>query len=363
MIIGYGGTPRSGKTYSAVKDWYLPAIKAGINGNPRPIYTNISGIKDEACIKATSELTGASVEQINQQVNYVDESWFLNVSTKCTEGALIIADEAHIFWCSREWKSFTDTARNWFAESGKIYVDIVWISQTQSSIEKWITGRTELIHHAMNLALIGMPKRFVLRTRNGESSQILSKKFVKIERSVYNCYASYTGSNPYDTPKREKSRFFSWKLALGIIAFFLLLSFSLRPHDLPDDAVNSSNPIEETLNTHPEARIIHGTSLDTLDVIGGILDKYKAVYEGYMQYGNKFVGSVSFYENDQLFTRLSFLDLKVLGVGYSLPFSRSHFLTLNYKGKSFYAFTREVALAPELSNAPPPPPTSAEGGF
>ena len=343
MLVGYGGTPRSGKTYSAIKDWYLPTIIAGVGkDNFRPIYTNIDGLLDESCLFATAEYTGASVQQIVEQVHIVNESWFLNIAQNCPDGALVLADEAHIYWCSREWKSFTDESRNWFAESGRKNVDIVWISQTQSSIEKWITGRTEYIHNALNLAMIGMPKRFVLRTRTGDSKTVLSSTHVKIEEKVYKCYKSFSNSNPYATPKKVKTSLFSKSFILFILLIFGLVAVWFGSNDKKIENVSSTLPTH--IPTHHNVEDINNfptqnESIKSSDsYILGLLNS-TIIYEGFAQIKNDFIGYVSFVKDDTI-VRLSFLDLQFLGIDYMVPSLFSHYIKLSYEGSDYLGFTQ-----------------------
>lgn len=241
MLIGYTGTPRSGKTYSAIKSWYLETLIDNVGkAEPRHIYTNINGLLDESCLFATAEYTGLSIKQICEQVHIVNNAWFLNIWDEFQENSLIIADEAHKFWCSREWKSFPEQGRDFIAESGQYGVDIVWISQTAGSVEKWITSRTEFIYSALNLGLLGFSKRFVLRTRDGLSMYSnLKPTYHKIEQNVFNCYKSYQ-VEPKNM-KLKSASMFGLPMKFAFLFVFVFFSYNIYNIFSDDETIQKAS--------------------------------------------------------------------------------------------------------------------------
>lgn len=69
VLVGLCGPMGSGKSYEAMAEHVLPALKKG-----QKVATNIKGIKEEKKLKWTAELTGRSVEELKELIVEVPET-------------------------------------------------------------------------------------------------------------------------------------------------------------------------------------------------------------------------------------------------------------------------------------------------
>ena len=194
MLVGYEGSLGSGKSYTVIRDVFLKMLKnASKDYNElRHVYTNIDGIDSDSCIEAQSLYSGLSISDIKSILHVVPDAWFQNISENCPDGALVIVDEAHRVWCSREWKNFPEASRNFIAESRHHSVDIVYISQKVNSVDSWIVQRTEIVYSALKLSSLGMSNKYALRQRTGESKKNNLKPSIHTyNKKVFACYKSF----------------------------------------------------------------------------------------------------------------------------------------------------------------------------
>lgn len=226
MIKIYAGNIRGGKTYHCMASDYLPTIKRNVNAkNPRHIYTNIKGVLEDDQLMATAAFCGCSCAEVAEWVHVVPNVWFLNVWDHGLENALLIIDEAHNVWCSREWKSFTAEGREWIAESGQYLVDIVCISQTSSSIEKWVKDRAEVIYTVRKLSILGLPKYYSVSGRTTfATTNDLKTTWHKYNPAVYACYKSFQ-ADPSQYAAADSSSIFGGLFKFGFATVAILFCY------------------------------------------------------------------------------------------------------------------------------------------
>lgn len=116
MLEGAVGMPGAGKTYYGVRRG-LRAIKQG-----RPVFANF-------------DLLGSKEITLKDLIEH-----------KILPNALVIWDEAHLDFSSRNWKEFGDDLTRFFSQTRKIEITLLWICQDVSTIDKIIRDRTHLIH-------------------------------------------------------------------------------------------------------------------------------------------------------------------------------------------------------------------------
>lgn len=93
MIVYHEGLPRSGKSYAAMKDWIIPALKKG-----RPVFAYIEGLNHEK-IAQLAEISLETCEQLLHQLTKEQvPEWHKLVVNDC----LVILDEIQDFYPSRK---------------------------------------------------------------------------------------------------------------------------------------------------------------------------------------------------------------------------------------------------------------------
>ena len=102
MIIGFAGTPGSGKTYEAVKK-ILDNLRMG-----RVVYTNIDGIFDPECqemIKVVCGLSDLALVRLLRPIVSPDEKDpIFNFWMHIEPGCLVVLDEIHKWFSNRDWQ-------------------------------------------------------------------------------------------------------------------------------------------------------------------------------------------------------------------------------------------------------------------
>ena len=191
-IDAYTGLPRSGKSYSVVKNVILPSLREG-----RHVYTNIP-------------LTEKLKDEFPGQVHQLDAKWFSdpNLVDTFPNGAVVILDE---LW--RRWPSglkannvnFKD--KEFLAEHGHLVDEngnttrVVLVSQDLSQIAAFARDLVSVTYRSTKLDAVGAESRFRVDIYQGAvtgqrppKSQLLRSTYDKYESQFYDYYKSSTKS-------------------------------------------------------------------------------------------------------------------------------------------------------------------------
>lgn len=271
MIVILEGIPGSGKSYSAVKDFVVPAIKAG-----RKIYTNIDGL-DAGAIAIYLKL---EEDYVTNLIHYVseDQSDFWSVDIlDVDEDSLLLIDEAHTFYCSRDFSKFSAEVRDFYAMHRHHGLDIVLMSQTAESIDKWIRVRAEKFIRYKKMTIINMPSRYMTITINPTDGSVLSRKMQKYESWVFNLYTSFTPSSTLKAFEGSKTTGPIKKMItyVSLLVFF----FGVGIYVLSDTASKVSNATSHTRN-------LTMNNVDTLDYTSKIDSPSSSRKPSYQNYSS-----------------------------------------------------------------------------
>lgn len=191
-IDAYTGRPRSGKSYSVVKNVILPSLREG-----RHVYTNIP----------CTELLHSEFEG---QIHQLDKDWYTDPALfdKIPAGAVCILDE---LW--RRWPSgmksnmvpFKD--KEFLAEHGHNVDEfgnttrVVLVSQDLSQIAAFARDLVDKTYRTTKLDAVGQEGRFRVDVYEGAvtgqkppKSQQIRQLFDKYEPEIYRYYKSSTKS-------------------------------------------------------------------------------------------------------------------------------------------------------------------------
>lgn len=191
-IDAYTGLPRSGKSYSVVKNVILPSLREG-----RHVHTNIP-------------LTDALKDEFQGQVHQLAADWFKDPDLCDTfpPGAVVILDE---LW--RRWPSGMKTNavnfkdKEFLAEHGHNVDEfgnttrVVLVSQDLSQIAAFARELVSVTYRSTKLDAVGADKRFRVDIYQGAvtgqrppKSQLTRSVFDKYEDEYYRYYKSSTKS-------------------------------------------------------------------------------------------------------------------------------------------------------------------------
>lgn len=191
-IDAYTGLPRSGKSYSVVKNVILPSLREG-----RHIYTNIP-------------LTDALKDEFAGQVHQLAADWFKDpdLCDSFPPGAVVILDELWRRWPSgmkTNMVNFKD--KEFLAEHGHNVDEfgnttrVVLVSQDLSQIAAFARELVSVTYRSTKLDAVGADKRFRVDIYQGAvtgqkppKSQFVRSVFDKYEEQYYVYYKSSTKS-------------------------------------------------------------------------------------------------------------------------------------------------------------------------
>lgn len=197
-IFAYVGLPRSGKSYTAVEQQILPALRAG-----RIVVTNLP-LKRDAIVRDIPGAAGLLREFSLAAVEANPDSIF----EVCPNGAVIVLDEVWRFWpAGKKVDKIPEAFKSFLAEHGH-RVDaagnsqqIVLVTQNLGQIAAFARQQIEQTFWTLKLTMIGSRKRFRTDVYAGAptgtsppESARLRQIFGRYEPRVYQYYTSHTMS-------------------------------------------------------------------------------------------------------------------------------------------------------------------------
>ena len=194
MIIGFVGTPGSGKSYEAVKK-VLDNIRLG-----RKIYTNIEGLDEPSCREAIKSYCNITDYQLGVVLNFLTNEQALEFWDHCEDGSLILIDEVHKLFSNRDWaseknKQFTE----WASTHRHNGFDVVLITQDIEKIDKHARSLIEWCYLFRKVNFLGgaVQKKYICYAYPGDDhqGQPLQKNMRHYDKRVFACYQSYVASD------------------------------------------------------------------------------------------------------------------------------------------------------------------------
>lgn len=159
MLVFSEGVPRSGKSYDAVKNHILPALKNG-----RHVYARLNGLNHEA-IAAYLTLP---VERVQELLHVVDTrdvlETFVAVEDQETGkwsihpkfvNALVVIDEVHEFYVGGTREALNPAVEQFFALHGHYGMDVLTMTQFYKRVHTAIRFRIERKNTFQKLSALG----------------------------------------------------------------------------------------------------------------------------------------------------------------------------------------------------------------
>lgn len=230
-IICYTGLPGDGKSYSAVENVVIPALKEG-----RHVAHNLQ--LNEAALRVVTERDcGPLLHQIGKDDTPAD------LIAKCPPGAVIVIDEIARYWpggikaneVPKEELRFFKEHRHRVGDDG-LATEILIIDQDpQTGIPAFLRALIELTYVHTKQSAVGASGRFrvdvYVRAQSAEKPKkgaLIRKLMGTYKPEVWNCYISHTQSKRPGEAGLEKavdqraSLLKSWPVQAAIIATILL---------------------------------------------------------------------------------------------------------------------------------------------
>lgn len=194
MIIGFAGTPGSGKSYEAVRK-IIDNLRMG-----RVVFTNIDGMFDPLCLEAIKSVCDLSDLALQIQFHKLEHDQLEEFWLHIQPGSLVVLDEVQKIFGSREWQTEKNKRfANWASTHRHQGFDVVLISQQMERIDTAVRGLLEWTYIFRKVNFFGgaVKHKYLVYSYAGssEESSPLSKTVRTYNPLIFSCYQSYTGKD------------------------------------------------------------------------------------------------------------------------------------------------------------------------
>lgn len=192
-VIGFAGTPGSGKTYEAVKK-ILDNLQMG-----RVVYSNIRGLDNPVCREQIKNLCGLSDLAIEIQLKQLEDDQIEEFWHHVPTGSLIVIDEVQLWFSSREWQSDKNKIfGKWASTHRHNGFDVVLITQDVNRVDVAVKNLLEWVYVFRKINFFGgaVQKKYICYGYGGTpEGQPLSKNIRTYDRRIFAAYKSYIHSD------------------------------------------------------------------------------------------------------------------------------------------------------------------------
>lgn len=243
-ISVYTGLMGSGKTYEAILNGIIPAIKAG-----RRVVTNISGVNSDK-IRDYLVARGSALDKLGHVFHVANEavsqpgffpgegSSGLNSGDSeigpsvVQPGDFVVIDEAWRYWSgndklTEEHKNFFRMHRHYVGADG-VACDLLVIIQDFASLIRFLRGVCELVLVFQKLKVLGFSSRYRVEVYEGrptKKSLVSTSPLQKYDPAIFPLYKSYDGNAGKENATDDRQNLFKNKLFLAsmLLGFCLLI--------------------------------------------------------------------------------------------------------------------------------------------
>lgn len=267
MINGIAGKPGGGKSYEAVKNHVIPALKEG-----RRVVTNLP-LQIEHFVAVYGEQVRNLIVLVtydyhdygNQKPFSRIEDWLEHQDWKNEkgQGVLFVIDEAHLSLPSRMQKgSGLDITKVLeFLSMHRHYgFDVLLITQNFKKIHADIRDMVQLVYRCIKKSMFGQDDEYIIKVHEGCTSQVVNTDERAYESYVFKFYKSHTKSESQivEATTRDVTPWHKtglMKVSYVILFFALLMIVNVARIIMEDDESIDSNdvPIEKKVSVNSES--------------------------------------------------------------------------------------------------------------
>jgi zona occludens toxin (predicted ATPase) len=192
MIVAFEGTPGSGKTYDAVRE-IINNLRTG-----RVVYTNVEGMDSPECQRFLQDHLGLDDYEFKKQFHYLPDTEMIHFfNLKLRDGALIVIDEIHKLFSSRNWRTENNQQfANWCSTHRHYGFDVYFVTQSLTKVESHVRSLVEWTYVYRKLNFLGgfSRNRYIKYAYSGDDTtgkplNTISRLY---EEKVFKCYKSFT---------------------------------------------------------------------------------------------------------------------------------------------------------------------------
>ena len=190
MIICVAGTPGAGKSYDIVKK-ILDNIRLG-----RTVYTNVDGFDDPEVRHYQQLYMGLDDWDFQSHCIFLNKEKAQVFWRHCKPGSLIVIDEIHRFFNSRDWmkpenREFVDWASTHRHEG----YDLIMITQALEKVDKQARSLVEWTYFYRKVNFFGslIKNKFQMFSYIGDDDRgkAFANKIKTYDPKIFKCYKSY----------------------------------------------------------------------------------------------------------------------------------------------------------------------------
>lgn len=194
MIIGFTGTPGSGKTYEAVKK-ILDNLAIG-----KVIYTNIDGMFDAECQEMIKCYIGLSDLALTRQLRQLEPEQIVNFWMHIEPKCIVVLDEIHKWFSNREWTEQKNKEFGYWASTHRHHgYEVVLITQNIERVDAAVRSLLEwnYVYRKVNFLGSAVKRQYLCYAYNGDDTN--GKPLATSRRSynpaIFRCYKSYVSND------------------------------------------------------------------------------------------------------------------------------------------------------------------------
>lgn len=236
MIIGFTGTPGSGKTYEAVKK-IIDNLMMG-----KVIYTNIDGIFDPECQEMIKAYCGLSDLALARQLKALEPEQIENFWMHIEPGCIVVLDEIHKWFSNRDWQAEKNKQFGYWASTHRHHgFDVVLITQNIERVDAAVRSLLEwnYVYRKVNFLGGGVKRKYLCYAYGGDdtSGKPLATSTRTYNPAIFRCYKSYVSKDIKEMPIMKHVNVFRHPVFLLIplalcATFYMLSRSSLATGDL-----------------------------------------------------------------------------------------------------------------------------------
>lgn len=194
MIIGFAGTPGSGKTYEAVQK-ITDNLKMG-----RVVYTNIDGMTDPKCLEMIKSYCELSDLALARLLHFLEPHQLEDFWMHIEPGCLVVLDEVQKVFSSREWQTVKNNQfASWASTHRHNGFDVVLITQAIERVDSAVRSLLEwtYVFRKVNFFGSAVQKKYLCWSYGGDdtSGEPLKKTWRHYDAKIFLCYKSYVAKD------------------------------------------------------------------------------------------------------------------------------------------------------------------------
>jgi zona occludens toxin (predicted ATPase) len=191
MIEVFEGRLGGGKTYSAVSRILVYFAKGG------HVFTNIS-LNIPACKVYCRKHFRVDIKEEQFHPIEMSQVGAIHRHIPRAQGlpVLVVIDEAHLWFNSRDWASTSRELLVYLTQSRKVLVDIIFISQSAQNMDKQFMRLIQYIWRFKDMTKLKIPgigmqwplQQILTLMYDHDGHTLMERKFIKRSQDVFDCY-------------------------------------------------------------------------------------------------------------------------------------------------------------------------------